>query len=161
MKIEEKIEEQIQEDIKELGFDIEYVEYAKEGSDYILRIVIDNAKSTISIDDCELVSRTIEDKVDSLMPNDKKYVLEVSSAGLERQLKNIKLYKKYLNHLIHIKLYKSTNIGKEFDCILKDVDEKDKNINVELNGRNYVLELIEIANAHTVFDYDKFFNKKH
>lgn len=161
MKLEEKIEENIKDDIQKLGLEIEYVEYVKEGSEYTLKVVIDNTKEAVSINDCENVSRTIEDKVDSIMPKDKKYILEVSSAGLERQLKNIKLYKKYVNHLIHIKLYKKTDIGKEFDCMLKEADEKDNNIEIELNGKKLVLALSEIANAHTVFDYDKILKKKH
>ena len=64
----------------------------------------------MDVDDCEKVSRLIEDPVDSLIS--KEYVLEVSSPGLERQLKNMKLYKKYTGKEIFVKLYKKSEYAK-------------------------------------------------
>lgn len=163
MKLEEKIQGQISDDIQNLGFEIEYIEYVKEGKDNVLRIVIDKKDITVSVDDCELISRNIEDKIDKNMPSDKQYILEVSSAGLERQLKNIGLYQKYINKKVHVKLYKKiTDLGKEFDAILVNVDQEAKNIELSVASHSYILNISEIANAHTVFDYDKLFkiNKK-
>lgn len=160
MKLEENIEKNISKDIDDLGFEIEYVEYVKEGSNNILRVVIDKLNSTISVDDCELISRKIEDIVDKLMPSDKEYILEVSSAGLERQLKNVKLYKKYINSNIHIKLYKKIDIGKEFDCILVDIDELDQSVTVKVSDKILVIDISEITNAHTIYDYDKLLKSK-
>lgn len=160
MKIED-IENNISEIIKKIGFEIEYIEYVKEGTDRVLRVVIDKLDSTdVSIDDCELISKSIEDIVDKCISNDEKYVLEVSSAGLERQLKTIKLYKKYKGRKIHIKLYKKTQLGKEFDCILKDIDESSKNVTVILDDKEVVISLSEIASAHTIYDYKKLFKNK-
>jgi ribosome maturation factor RimP len=115
-KVVENVEEKISSKVNELGFEIEYVEFVKEGDNNILRIVLDKPNGTISIDDCELVSRAVEDDIDKLVKTE--YVLEVSSPGLERQLKNIKLYKKYTGENINVKLFKKNEIGKEFECIL-------------------------------------------
>ena len=60
----------------------------------MLRVVIDKVGEAMWVEDCEKVSRAIEDIVDKNI--NQEYVLEVSSPGLERQLKNIKLYKKYI-----------------------------------------------------------------
>ena len=91
MKLD-KIELKIVNKIENLGYMLEYVEFVKEGDNNILRVVIDKENENVSIDDCEKVSRAIEDDVDKEVKQE--YVLEVSSAGLERQLKNIKLFKK-------------------------------------------------------------------
>ena len=93
MKVEVKVEELIEPIIQNLGFELEYVEFVKEGSNNVLRVVIDKNGEKLWVDDCETVSRAIEDVVDKNISQE--YVLEVSSAGLERQLKNLKLYKKY------------------------------------------------------------------
>ena len=93
MKVEVKVEELIEPIVKKLGFEIEYVEFVKEGSNNVLRVVIDKIGEKMWVEDCENVSRAIEDIVDKNI--NQEYVLEVSSPGLERQLKNIKLYKKY------------------------------------------------------------------
>lgn len=157
-KIEIKVEQGISDIVKNLGFEIEYIEFVKEANNNILRVVIDKEEGLLSVDDCENVSRKIEDTVDKLIS--KEYVLEVSSPGLERQLKNIKLYKKYLGKEIFIRLYKKTEYGKEFTCILKEVNENDNIIKVELSGKEVYLYLSDIANAHTTFDFDSLLDKK-
>lgn len=152
IKIEEKIENKISERIKELGFEIEYVEYVKEGDRNILRIVLDKKDGTITIDDCELVSRDIEDSIDKLMNGE--YVLEVSSPGVERQIKNIKLYKKYLNSEVYIKLFKKDEDGKEFTGILSEVNDEDNYIILNVANKQKKILLKDIATAHTVYDFD-------
>ena len=86
MKVEVKVEELIEPIVNNLGFEIEYVEFVKEGSNNVLRVVIDRTGEKMWVDDCEKVSRAIEDVVDKNI--NQEYVLEVSSPGLERQLKN-------------------------------------------------------------------------
>lgn len=94
VKVESLVEEKISSTINELGFEIEYVEYVKEANNYILRIVLDKPNGTVDVDECEKVSRAVENIVDTIIKNE--YVLEVSSPGIERQLRNIRLYKKYV-----------------------------------------------------------------
>ena len=157
-KVVENVEEKISSKVNELGFEIEYVEFVKEGDNNILRIVLDKPNGTISIDDCELVSRTIEDDVDKLVKIE--YVLEVSSPGLERQLKNIKLYKKYTGENINVKLFKKNEIGKEFECILESVNEENESINVKIENETFEIKLSEISSAHTVFDFQDTLKEK-
>ncbi len=170
-KLINEIEKVIQDDVYDLGFLIEYVEYVNETGNNILRVVIDKVDGKVDIDDCENISRKIEDKIDKLMKEDKEYILEVSSAGMERQLKNLKLYKKYIGYDIFVKLYKKTDILKdvklkEFEAKLVNVDEEGNKITVKKNISNidvtFNIEIKDIAIAHTVFDYDKVFkeNKK-
>ena len=157
-KVIENVEEKITPKVNELGFEIEYIEFVKEGDNNILRIVLDKPNGTISIDDCELVSRSVEDDVDKLVKNE--YVLEVSSPGLERQLKNIKLYKKYTGENINIKLFKKCEIGKEFECLLESVDEENESINVKVEDKELEIKLSEISSAHTVFDFQETLKEK-
>ena len=116
MKVETKVEEAIEPIIKQLGYELEYVEFVKEGSDNVLRIIIDKVGDRLWVEDCETVSHAVEDTVDKLV--DVEYTLEVSSPGLERQLKTMKLYKKYTGREIHVKLFKKMDDLKEFEGIL-------------------------------------------
>ncbi len=151
-KIEIKVENEINSRIEELGFEIEYVEYVKEGGRNILRIVLDKKDGNVTIDDCELVSRDIEDRVDKLLKDE--YVLEVSSPGVERQLKNIRLYKKYINSEIYVKLYKKDEDGKEFIGILSEVNENQNYIVLKIKDKEKNINLKDISSAHTVYDFD-------
>ena len=153
MKIENKIEELVEPIVKDLGFEIEYVEFAKEGTNNVLRVVIDKAGEAMWVEDCEKVSRAIEDIVDKNI--NQEYVLEVSSPGLERQLKNIKLYKKYIGKNIHVKLFTKVEGKKEFEGIIKDVDEDKEIVILELEDKNNLeLLLKDIASAYTTYDFD-------
>lgn len=157
-KIIEQVEEKIKEKINDLGFDIEYIEFVKEGDNNILRVVLDKIDGTVNIDDCELVSRSIEEDIDKLIKTE--YVLEVSSPGLERQLKNINLYKKYVGRLINVRLYKKSDFGKEFECMLENIDEDNQIITVSINDKKTNIELNDISSAHTVYDFSDTFKQK-
>lgn len=151
-KIEDKIENEISVRINELGFEIEYIEYVKEGDRNILRIVLDKKDGIVTIDDCELVSRDVEDRVDNLVSGE--YVLEVSSPGVERQIKNLRLYNKYVNNEIYVKLFKKDEDGKEFTGILNQVNDEEKYIVLKLDNKDKKISLKDIATAHTVYDFD-------
>ena len=151
LKINQNLENEIEIIAKKLGFDIEYIEFVKEQVGNIFRVVLDKKDSKVSIDDCENVSHEIEDVVDKMIKDE--YILEVSSPGVERQLKNVKLFKKYVGSEIFIKLYKKSAYGKEFNAILNSVNEEDNSINVSVSGKDVELELTKIASAHTVYDF--------
>ncbi len=158
------IESLCEEKIKEKGFELEYVEMVKENSNDILRVVIDKENYDISSEDCEIISRYIEDDVDKMM-KDKEYVLEVSSAGLEKALKNIHLFKKYVEKRAFIRLFKKTKLSdsyneKEFEAIIYNVDEENGNISLKMdNGEVVKINFEDIASAHTVFDFETFFRE--
>ena len=155
MKLD-NIEKIIIPKIEEEGFEIEYVEFVKEGDNNILRVVIDNPNGNVAIDDCEKISRKIEDDIDKNI--DKEYVLEVSSAGLERQLKNIKLFEKYIGSEVYVKLYKKLDDKKEITGILKSVN--DNNIVIESLEKEYIFNIKDIEVAHTIYDFDNAFKNK-
>ncbi len=157
-KIEDKVENVVKDRISNLGFDIEYIEYVKEGENYILRIVLDSLSGKpVEVDECEMVSRMIEDDVDKLFKAE--YILEISSPGLERQLKNVRLFKKYIGEEIYIKLYKKQEIGKEIIGKLVSVIE-DEIIVINFNGKDYNINLKDISSAHTIFDFQDAFKEE-
>lgn len=161
-KVLDKIEEIITPKVIELGFELEYIESLKENNRDILRVVIDKKGEHITTEDLEKVSRYIEDDIDKVM-KDKEYVLELSSAGLEKNLKNLRLFKKYIGEKVFIRLFKKTKFTdnfneKEFEAIILNVDDEKENIEFKvLENEVITIEFKEIAIAHTVFNFDEFF----
>ena len=88
-KIEEKIEELVTKPITDLGYRVYDVMYVKEGKDNFLRIFIDNDKG-ISLDDCEKVNDAITDMLDEADLIKDQYFLEISSPGVERNIRKDK-----------------------------------------------------------------------
>ena len=70
----------------EMGYYLWDVEFVKEGADKYLRITIDN-EDGITIEDCEKFHRGIDPILDEADPISDPYILEVSSPGIERELK--------------------------------------------------------------------------
>lgn len=120
--IEQHCTELVTPIIEENNFELVDVEYVKEGQDYYLRVYADK-EGGINIDDCVLISRALEAKLDEADKIQEAYILEVSSPGLTRPLKKDKDFKRSIGKLVEIKLYKAINGTKELEGILKDYSE--------------------------------------
>ena len=72
--------------LKPTNFELVDVEYVKEGANWYLRVYADK-EGGIAIDDCVLISRSLEEKLDAEDFIEDAYILEVSSPGLGRPLK--------------------------------------------------------------------------
>ena len=89
---------------KELGYSLWDVEYVKEGADWYLRYTIDSDDG-IGIEDCEKMSRAIDPILDEYDFIEDMYHLEVSSPGLERDIKTDWHMEKCMGEKITVKLY--------------------------------------------------------
>ena len=85
----QRVEEIIKPVADEMGYDLWNIQFAKEGSDWYLRIFIDKPGG-VEIDDCQLVSEQLTAVLDAKDPIPDKYFLEVSSPGIDRPLKKDK-----------------------------------------------------------------------
>ncbi len=121
-EIEQHCTELVTPIIEENNFELVDVEYVKEGSDYYLRVYADKPDG-ININDCVLISRALEAKLDEEDKIKEAYILEVSSPGLTRPLKKDKDYKRSIGKLIEIKLYKAMDGTKEFCGVLESFTE--------------------------------------
>ena len=77
----------------------------------------------MTIDDCELVSRTVDPILDEADPIEQQYYLSVSSLGLDRPLKKDADYQRNLGKRIEVKLFAPFNGKKEFKGELVRFDE--------------------------------------
>ena len=121
--IESRTEDLVMPIIESGGYQLWDTEYVKEGSDYYLRVYADK-EGGITIDDCVLISRALEAKLDQEDFIDEAYILEVSSPGLTRKLKKDRDFERSIGRKVLVKLYKAENGGKEFTGILKSFDKE-------------------------------------
>lgn len=105
-----------------LGLDIWDVRFLKEGSDWFLRIFIEKDDG-VTIEDCEKLSRAIDQPLDELNPIDTPYCLEVCSPGLERELIRQEHFESFIGSSVIVKTIRPLeNIGREFVGILEGFD---------------------------------------
>ncbi len=119
---EKRTEELLMPLIKEHDFELVDVEYVKEGSIWYLRAYIDKPGG-ITIDDCELISRSLSDLLDQEDFIEDSYTLEISSPGLDRPLKKDKDFARSLGERVEVKTYAPVDGQKEFTGCLKSYDK--------------------------------------
>ncbi len=96
---------------EELGYILWDVEYVKEGAERYLRITIDSEEG-IGIEDCERVHRAIDPILDEADPIENSYRLEVSSPGIERELRCEEHIYACMGWEVEAKLYAPINESK-------------------------------------------------
>ena len=91
-----------------MNFELVDVEYVKEGGMNYLRAYIDK-EGGITVDDCEVVARQMNEILDREDYIPDSYTFEVSSPGLGRPLKKEKDYVRNMNKEIEIRTYRAIN----------------------------------------------------
>ena len=147
--IEEKIEKLVSKQINELGYELYDVEYVKEGKNYFLRIYIDS-KNGIDLNDCEKVSNSITDILDKEDYIKEQYYLEVSSSGVEKNLRKDKHLNDNINKEIYIKLFKPIEEKKQFRGVLKSFDKEYLTI---ITDKEIIINRKNISQIKTIYNW--------
>lgn len=125
------------------------IDFEKENHKWFLRIFLFAQDRGITLEDCENVTRSLNDFLDELIPC--KYYLEVSSPGLDRKFKSDKEYLFFRGKNVSIKLKEP--ITGENDNIFKakliDYDEAKKTIFIKrlIDNKEMILNLKDIKNT--------------
>lgn len=148
---EAKTEELILPILSEFHFELVDVEYVKEGGTYYLRAYIDK-EGGITVNDCEDVSRKMNEILDREDYIDGSYIFEVSSPGLGRPLKKEKDYARSMGKRLEIRTYRAIDHEKEFYGILKAYDADSVTI-VTDEEKEMTFTKAEIALIRLAFDF--------
>lgn len=138
----------------ELGFELVQVQLVKESGQWYLRFLLDRPGG-IAIDDCERFSRRIEPMIDAVDPIPHQYVLEVSSAGLDRLLQREADFRRFAGRQVSIRLYEPLDGRRRFTAKLLGLSGADGGARVELerdDGSRVLVPLARIAQARLVPD---------
>lgn len=142
--IAQQVEALIKTAVEECGCTLWDVELVKEGADLSLVVSIDK-DGGVSLEDCEMVNDAINPIIDANDPIEEGYFLEVSSAGLERELSKPEHIRAYIGSTVSIKLYAPMDGRKQFEGTLFSYDEDAKNVTVAEGENKTVIELSKIA----------------
>ena len=150
-KYEQKTEELLCPIVEEYHFELVDVEFVKEGGTWYLRAYIDK-EGGITVNDCELVAREMNEILDREDYIEGSYIFEVSSPGLGRPLKKEKDYFRSVGKKLEIRTYRAIDREKEFYGILKAYDDTTVTIEKE-DGEEMIFEKKEIALIRLAFDF--------
>lgn len=127
------------------------VEYVKEGARRVLRITIDSEEG-VNIEDCEKMHRAMDPILDEADPIEEAYYLEVSSPGIERELKTEEHIMACEGWDVEVKLYAPRDGSKLFRGVLLPLEE-DGIIRIDASGTVLSFEPNTVAKLCTYFEF--------
>lgn len=139
--------------IESLGFSFVDCEYVTEFGRQILRVYIEKNDASVSLNDCEQVSRSLEGVLDveDVIPS--RYVLEVSSPGLDRPLRKLADFERFKGHKIRLKTRAPIDGRANYYGFLLGVNGSDILMNVD--NKEYVVPIDMLLKANLEFEIKK------
>ena len=132
-RVEKIVSELASPIVESEGCSLWAVMYAKEGGNWVLRVLIDR-EGGVSTAHCEAISRALDPLLDERDPIPGPYVLEVSSAGLERPLKRPEDFRRMMGRMVLVRLFAPRQGIREFTGTLSAYDGE----TLTLEGRSPV-----------------------
>lgn len=132
-----RVQELLAEFISGKDLEIYNVEYRKEGPEWKLRVYLDKPEDSetefVNIEECEEVNRYLSDKLDEIELIDRKYTIEVSSPGMDRELIHDRDFQRFAGRVVEVRLYEPLKGQKNFEGVLLGRTEEDV-IQLDVDG---------------------------
>lgn len=142
--IRERLLELLEPEVGTMGYELVDVEFGSGGGNGRLRLYID-CEGGVNLSDCTRVSHQVSALLDVEDPISGRYVLEVSSPGMNRTLRTPEHFKRYLGSRVKVKLKSLYGGRKRFTGELIGID--DEAVTVTVDGQAVRLPLEEIHKA--------------
>ncbi len=147
--LEARISSAIEPSLLNLGYEL--VRVMVLGRDRpTVQIMADRADgSQISVEDCENISHAVSAVLDVDDPLPGRWILEVSSAGIDRPLTRMKDWNRYAGHQARVELIAPVGGRKRFTGLVLGADEAQAKIRLE-SGEEVAVALRDIRRAKLV-----------
>lgn len=134
-------------ELADQGFDLWDVIYEKQGSDMVLRVLVDRLDGAINMDDLVMLTETIGERMDQIEPDPfpEAYLMDVSSPGAERELKRPQDYEWALEKYIHVALNQEVDGENEFDGELLAVTDDMLTLAITVKGKRKRIDVPRTA----------------
>jgi len=132
-----------------MGLELFDLQFRKEGHGWVLRVVIDNEEG-VSLDHCSDVSRELGDYLDVEDLISHNYHLEVSSPGLERPLRSVADFQRFLAKTAKVKLHEAIEGQKVYVGTIEKIAENKICLKIS-EGKFVEFSFDEINKARLVF----------
>lgn len=158
INVKHELEVVVAQEVTPLEYELAEFRVGGTKSRPVLDIRIDRLDGQkVQVGDCERVSRAIEARLDT-MPDliDGRYVLEVSSPGMERSLRTIAHWQRFTGRKAMVTSTVLAAIGgrAEVEIVGVDGEGADARISVQdPKGNTYAMTLAEISEARLAFHW--------
>ena len=158
INVKHELEAVVAQEVTPLGYELADFRVGGTKSRPVLDIRIDRLDAQkVQVGDCERASRAIEARLDA-MPDliDGRYVLEVSSPGMERPLRTVAHWRRFVGRRAMVTSTVLAPIGgrAEVEIVAVDGDDAGARVSVkDQKGNMYAMTLAEISEARLAFHW--------
>lgn len=137
--------------IEDMGYRLVRVRVTGENG-ATLQIMAERPDGTMTIDDCETVSRAVSPLLDVEDPMPGEYMLEVSSPGIDRPLVRLEDFDRWSGHQARVELVAGLEGRRRFRGVLLGTEADDGAVTLRLDedGETVSLAFGDIAEARLV-----------
>jgi len=134
--------------LQDQGLDLVDLIYRYEGRDLFLKILVDKPEGGINLDECAYLNQTIGALLDEKNILQNRYMLEVSSPGLDRPLRTKNEFSRCLNKQVRVFLNTAVGGRIEWEGSVKSVD--DEGVYLDIDDGIIKIELSKINKAKQI-----------
>ncbi len=135
--------------VEELGLELVDVELVPQGR-LVLRVSIDRVGG-VTIEDCSRVSRRLGDALEMNQTVPHRFVLEVSSPGVERRLRTPEHFQRYVGSRVFVQVHDLIDGRRKVEGDLVAADEQTLTVRLE-EGGSWTVPIVSVQKAHLVVD---------
>lgn len=147
----EKIEKLIQPVLDKEGIELVDIEFKPRRNGSVLTIYIDK-EGGVDLETCKRVSELISPILDVYDLIKSRYYLEVSSPGIERPLKKVKDFQRFVGSEVSVNTFNKIRGRKKFKGLLEKADEN--SIVVKVDEEKYEIPYSEISKANLMVEIE-------
>ena len=157
MELIDKVLNTIEAPLADMGYDV--VRVSVQGNELkTLQIMAERKdRKDMTVDDCSRISQTASALLDIADPFPGKWVLEVSSPGIDRPLVKLADYDRFKGQNAKIELAKEINGRRRFKGTLKGI--QGQNVLIDFEGSELSFEFSNIEKAKLTLP-DEIFNRR-
>ena len=155
-----EIERKVESRLFDLGFELVSIEWAGARSRPVIRIRMDRIEEVecgVTVADCAHVSRALESWLDEQDEFPERYVLEVSSPGVERPLRGIQDWERFAGKPVIVEGYEVlAERSSRLEADLLGLEpEPEPTVRLKLgDGTEVGVPLADIKGAHLMLEWE-------
>ena len=141
----DKVRSYIEPLVVQQGMLLDKFEYQKRGREYYLVIYVEKEEDVTTLDDVCEISDIISKKLDEINLIEDNYVLDVSTSGAEKPIKDFSKFSKYLGKYIFVKLRNPVEGKNDYTGDLEEVTDSTITLSYKIKTRRKLVT-IQIEN---------------
>ena len=153
--IQQRLIEIVEPICEDAGYELVEVQYQREPHGWVVRVFIDTqaGRGLIGFSDCEQLSRELSAVLDVADPLDHAYSLEVSSPGVDRPLRKVSHFQRFIGERALVKLREKTDGRRKVEGKLVSAD--DQAIALSVDGQTFRTTPDNVLSAKLLPDWDR------